>query len=108
MNDALIALAWTAALAGVLWLPYVLARMQVWGLKKTLDNPDPNAPALPDWATRAQRAHANLTENLVHFAALVLIAQILGIAVLRTLAFVVGWVAEILIFLKVIEALYAG
>lgn len=134
MNDALIALAWTAALAGVLWLPYVLARMQVWGLKKTLDNPDPNAPALPDWAQRAQRAHANLTENLVHFAALVLLAQILGIAasialfaviffwarlahaviyilgipVLRTLAFLVGWVAEVLIFLKVIAALYGG
>ncbi len=134
MNDALIALAWTAALAGVLWLPYVLARIQVWGLRKTLDNPDPNAPALPDWANRAKAAHANLTENLVHFAALVLVAQLVGIAgavataavvffwarlahaviyilgipVLRTLAFLVGWVAEIVIFVKVIQALYGG
>ncbi|GIX16257.1 MAG: membrane protein [Rhodothalassiaceae bacterium] len=134
MNDALIALAWTAALAGVLWLPYVLARIQAWGLRKVMDNPDPNAPALPDWANRAKAAHANLTENLVHFAALVLVAQIVGIAgavataavvffwarlahaviyilgipVLRTLAFAVGWVAEVVIFVKVIQALYGG
>ncbi len=134
MNTALVALAWTAALCGVLWLPYVLARIRVRGLMGVMGNPDPNAPSLPDWADRAQRAHANLVENLVHFAALVLIAQVLGIAaavgaaavvffwarvahaviyilgipVLRTLAFLVGWGAEIVIFLKVIEKLYAA
>ncbi len=134
MNTALVALAWTAALCGVLWLPYVLARIRVRGLMATMGNPDPDAPALPDWADRAQRAHVNLAENLTHFAALVLIAQALGIAaavgmaavvffwarvahaviyilgipVLRTLAFLVGWGAEIVIFLKVIESLYAA
>src|ERR1700752_5256878 len=35
-------------------------------------------PALMGWAGRAQRAHRNMLENLVLFAALVLVAQIAG------------------------------
>lgn len=45
-----------------------------WGL----GNRDAPAPGLPAWAERARRAHANLVENLVVFAALVLTAQVAG------------------------------
>jgi len=33
---------------------------------------------LPPWAARAKRAHANLVENLLPFAALVLVAHVSG------------------------------
>lgn len=45
-----------------------------WGL----GNRDTAAPGLPAWADRARRAHANLAENLVVFAALVLTAHVAG------------------------------
>ncbi len=45
-----------------------------WGL----GNRDTAAPGLPAWAERARRAHANLAENLVVFAALVLTAHVAG------------------------------
>ena len=45
-----------------------------WGL----GNRDTPAPGLPAWAERARRAHANLAENLVVFAALVLTAHVAG------------------------------
>ena len=37
-----------------------------------------NLPAATGWAGRAQRAHRNMLENLVLFAALVLVAQVAG------------------------------
>ena len=46
-----------------------------WGLGNR-DAPAP--PGLPAWAERARRAHANLVENLVVFAALVLTAHVAG------------------------------
>ena len=46
----------------------------VWGL----GNRDQPFEGLPAWAGRARRAHANLVENLVVFAALVLVAVAAG------------------------------
>jgi uncharacterized MAPEG superfamily protein len=45
----------------------------VWGLGNR-DQPF----EVPAWVGRARRAHANLVENLVVFAALVLVAQVAG------------------------------
>ena len=39
-----------------------------------------NMPELTGWASRAQRAHRNMLESLVLFAALVLTAQATGLA----------------------------
>lgn len=72
-------LVWSAVLCLVLFVPYVLCRIQVWGLVPTVGYPkDP--PPLPAWAQRAQRAHLNLLENLAPFAVLVLVAQATGAA----------------------------
>jgi uncharacterized MAPEG superfamily protein len=46
----------------------------VWGL----GNRDQPFGELPAWAGRARRAHANLVENLIVFAALVLVAVAAG------------------------------
>lgn len=46
----------------------------IWGF----GNRDRKLEGEPAWASRARRAHANLVENLVPFAALVLAAQVAG------------------------------
>jgi uncharacterized MAPEG superfamily protein len=118
-------LAWSAFLCIVLWLPYVLERVQSQGLGNVLTYPE-NPPAPAAWAQRAQRAHLNLVENLPAFAALVIIAHltdvnaatgagiffwarlvhavvhILGIAYVRTLAFAVSWVGMLIIFFSLL------
>ncbi|MBL8672145.1 MAG: MAPEG family protein [Alphaproteobacteria bacterium] len=129
MSTALAYLAWSALLCALLWVPYVLARFQVWGIADTVGYPE-NPKALPQWAQRAQRAHMNMVENLVPFAALVLIAHltgkggglaatgaaiffyarlahagvlIAGLPWARTGAFIAGWVGTLLVFLAVVR-----
>ena len=125
MDTQLTYLAWSYFLCIVLWLPYVLERIQSQGLKAVLNYPEnPAAPAV--WAQRAQRAHLNLVENLPAFAALVIIAHlvgvdagggaalffwarvvqaivhILGISYVRTLAFAASWIGMLTIFFSVL------
>ena len=122
-------LAYLALLCLVLWLPYILAAMSVRGLMRMVSYPTGSYSDLPDWAQRSQRAHMNLVENLVPFAALVLVAQIMGISNeitalgaqiflwgrlahvvvhiigvpwLRTGAFPVAWIGCLMIFWQVI------
>jgi uncharacterized MAPEG superfamily protein len=107
----------TAATA-LMWVPYMGARILARGVGRTLADPyDPTAPADPAWAKRARRAHANAVENLAVFAPLVVILGLINLStpvtvfaaqtylaarlvhyvvyaadipVVRTLAFVVG------------------
>lgn len=128
MSTDLAMLVWSAVLCVVLFLPYVLARVMVWGLVDTVGYPK-NPPALPDWAQRAHRAHVNMAENIGPFAALVLVAHVTGAASdltalgaliffwarvahaivfiaglpwVRTLAFVASIVGEALILLQIL------
>ena len=119
-------LALVTVLTGLLWVPYILNTIAVRGLVNTVGYPaDPKT--LAPWAARLKRAHANAVENLVVFAALVLAASIanltneatalacvvyfwarvahavvyaLGIPWVRTLAFVVGFAAQVAIALR--------
>jgi uncharacterized MAPEG superfamily protein len=128
MPKELMWLTLTVILTGVLWIPYILDRIMVRGLMGAMANPSSNDAPLSQWAQRLQRAHLNAVENLVIFAALVLTLQImqhstnstviacavyfwarlihaivymLGIPVLRTLAFAVGFLAQIALVLAV-------
>lgn len=121
MTSELWYLALVAALTALMWIPYVLNRMMVRGIVDTVGYPDAPKPLAP-WAERMKAAHANAVENLVVFAALVLVANASGVtgqctvaaaAVyfwarvvhflaytfkipwIRTLAFVAGWLAQI-------------
>ena len=123
MKTELLYLACTAALTGLLWIPYILDRVAVWGLLDAVGYP-PNPKPQSPWAQRLMKAHANAVENLVVFAALVLTASALGLSGgavataavvyfwarvvhvvaytlavpwLRTLAFAVGFVAQAVI-----------
>ena len=79
MNTDLTYLALVAALTGLIWVPYVLERMASRGITDTVGYPEDPKPQAP-WAVRMQAAHRNAVENLVVFAALVLVAHMAGIS----------------------------
>jgi uncharacterized MAPEG superfamily protein len=132
MTKELFWLTMTAILTLVMWVPYVVDRAIVRGLWATLDNPDPKAKPQSPWAQRLYFAHTNAVDNLVTFAPLVLILDsigrstmvtalacavyfwsrlahaiiyAMGVPVLRTLAYTVGFLAQIVLVLAIFEKL---
>jgi uncharacterized MAPEG superfamily protein len=120
MKTELQSLVWVTILTAVMWIPYVLDRVAVLGLRDTVGYPLEPKPQSP-WARRMKAAHDNAVENHVVFAALGLVANTLGISNgvtalaaslyfwarfvhviaytfalpwIRTLAFVAGFVAQ--------------
>ncbi len=115
-------LALVTAFTALMWIPYILNMIKVRGLLEAVgypENPEPMAP----WAERMKAAHYNAVEGLVVFAALVLVAHAVGvhngatalasvvyfwarvvhfvaysfrIPWVRTLAFVVGFVCQMI------------
>ncbi len=79
MKTELMYLVWVSVLTGLIWIPYILDRVSVWGLTDTVGYPESPKPQSP-WARRLRAAHANAVENLVVFAALVLAANALGVS----------------------------
>lgn len=130
MTQELFWLALTTVMTGLLWLPYILDRISVRGLMGTMANPAPGDKPHSPWATRLLFAHMNTVENLVVFAILVLILNDMnlstrttalacaaffwsrlayvviyacGIPVLRTLAFAVGFLAQVTLALVIFD-----
>lgn len=128
MTKELMWLTLTVILTGVLWLPYIGDRIMVRGLMGTMANPSRDDKPHSPWAQRLLFAHENAVENLVIFAPLVLILDVmghstqstviacavyfwarlahaivytLGVPVLRTLAFTVGFLAQAALVLAV-------
>ena len=120
----------TVILTGLLWVPYVLNRTAVRGIGGAMANPSRTDKPHAEWATRLMFAHDNAIENLIVFAPLVLIlAQIdystkwtvyacavyfwsrvvhlivytLGLPVFRTLAFLVGFFAQVVLALAIFQ-----
>jgi uncharacterized MAPEG superfamily protein len=132
MSHELFWLVMTTAMTGLMWVPYILDRIMVRGVAGTMANPSPGDKPQSPWAQRLMAAHVNAVENLVIFAPLVLAAQdlnvnvstpttaiacalyfwsrlahvvvyTLGIPVLRTLAFVGGFVAQVMVALALFK-----
>ena len=123
MKTELLYLVLVTALTGLLWVPYIIDRVLVRGLTDAVGYPEDPKPQSP-WARRLMKAHANAVENLVVFAPLVLLANALGVSGaaigasamvyfwarvvhaiaytlaipwVRTLAFTVGFLAQVCI-----------
>jgi uncharacterized MAPEG superfamily protein len=78
MKTELLYLVWVTVLTGLIWIPYILDRIAVWGLADTVGYPE-NPKPQSAWARRMMKAHLNAIENLVIFAILVLTAQALNV-----------------------------
>jgi uncharacterized MAPEG superfamily protein len=128
MSKELLWLTLTVILTGLMWVPYILDRILVRGLMGAMANPARNDKPQSPWAQRLYFAHTNAVENLVIFATLVLILDAqgysteatvlacavyfwarlahaivytMGVPVLRTLAFAVGFVAQVTLALAI-------
>ena len=79
MNTAYYYLLLSGVLTLLLWTPYILARMFVWGIPTFLNNYPEGYPAKqpepPLWAQRAHRAHLNMVETMPAFIAVVFAAS---------------------------------
>lgn len=132
LRPELVYTAWTAALTGCLWLPIIANRLREMGVWQALKNPQPDLRPRADWAHRLAHAHRNALENLAVFAPLALIVHAtglgnaataaaaalyfwsrlahaaiytFGVPLLRTLAFLAGFGAQALLFLRIAGAL---
>jgi uncharacterized MAPEG superfamily protein len=128
MTSEMTYLSWILVLHLVIWIPYILNLIATRGLVDAVGYPE-NPPPMAAWAQRLKAAHYNAVENLVVFAALVLMANALGTSnattvlacqvyfwarlahlVLytfgvpwgRTLAFAVAWVCQVVLLLQII------
>ena len=128
MTSEMMYLSWILVLHLVIWIPYILNMIATRGLVDAVGYPE-NPPPMAAWAQRLKAAHYNSVENLVVFAALVLMANALGVSndttVLacqvyfwarlahlllytfavpwgRTLAFAAAWVCQVLLLLQII------
>ena len=128
MEPELFYLVLSVGLCGILWVPIVIERVIRVGLTETVGN-NPDTEDLPGWVERLKRTHRNLVDNIVIFGTLVLILQsveksndttglaaliffyarliqtishIFGIVWVRTVSFVIGWLATAVIFLVLI------
>jgi uncharacterized MAPEG superfamily protein len=78
MTTELDYLTWVAVFTALMWIPYVLNLIIVRGLIDAVGYPENPKPLAP-WATKMKNAHSNAVENLVIFAALVLVAHIASV-----------------------------
>jgi uncharacterized MAPEG superfamily protein len=129
MSSELFYTALSAALAGLLWVPIIANRLREMGVWPALRNPEPDLRPDAAWAWRLANAHRNAIENLVVFAPLAIGVHVLGagspltsaaaaaffwsrlahaaiytagIPVLRTVAFLVGFVAQMAMLLRLL------
>jgi uncharacterized MAPEG superfamily protein len=123
-------LAYTALLTASLWIPYIVCQTMTNGALGPQNYLDPKPRPVPLWGQRANRAHINAVEAFAPFAALILIAHVagkadattafcaiaffwlrlvhavvywLGFPYIRTVAFTLGWIAVIVLFLQVVR-----
>ena len=128
MTSDLTSLTWVVALNAIMWMPYIVNTIMVRGIMDAVGYPE-EPKELSGWATKMKAAHYNAVENLVVFAALVLIANAAGVSNdvtvmaakvyfwarvvhlisytmaipwVRTLSFTVGWVCQIAIILQLL------
>lgn len=130
MTRELFWLTLTVIMTGLMWIPYILNRAQVRGLTGAMANPSRADKPQSEWANRLMFAHDNAVENLIIFAPLVLVLNAidyssrwtvlacavyfwarlahvlvytLGIAVLRTVVWTVGFLAQAVLALAIFK-----
>ncbi len=105
METAYTYLALSGLLTVLLWTPYIVGRMFVWGIPTFLTNyPEgfpKTEPETPLWMDRAKRAHLNMVETMPAFIAVVVAAGLIGDA---SIAETVGTWAMIFFYARIAHA----
>ena len=131
MTTELFWLTLTVTITALFWMPYIVNRILEMGVMEAMGNPNSDSTPRALWAERMMRAHSNAVENLVIFAAFVVILAIanistlatvaacqlyffarvahylvytLGIPFLRTVAFIAGFVAQMTLAFAILGA----
>lgn len=132
MNEGLYWLTLTALMTGLFWVPYILNRFKEMGIISALMSPNADPTPEAAWASRMMKAHENAVQNLVVFAPLVLAVHIsgtgtaqtamaamvyffarlahyiiytLGVPLLRTVTFLVGFACQVSLALNLLGVL---
>ena len=130
MSPDLKYLALTAMLTASLWIPYVVSQVVTNGFLRPENYVDPTPRPLPLWGKRSDRLYLNAVETYAPFAALVIAIQLagkansmtafwamsffwlrvahavvylLGIPYIRTIVFVLGFVAVAGLFVELMK-----
>jgi len=97
MNEIYLYLTLSGILTVLLWSPYIVGRLFLWGwvdfLRNYPENYPIDQPQQPLWAERAHRAHLNMVETMPAFIAVVLGATQLGSTGEAQLADIATWAA---------------
>ena len=101
MTTELFWLMMTAILAASLWIPYIVGvnTAAYEGKENGFVRP-PDQRKMPAWIHRSHRAHLNLIEQFVPFAAIVIVGHMLGVANVIT-----AWCAILFFWLRVAHAI---
>jgi uncharacterized MAPEG superfamily protein len=121
----------TILMTALFWMPYIIDRILEHGLWTAVSNPQPDTPPKSAWAGRMMKGHRNAVENLAIFAPLALAVSFtgvgtsatatacvvyffarlahfliytLGIPLMRTLTFFIGFVCQVVLALALINA----
>jgi len=78
MTQDLMYLAFTAAFTAALWIPYIVSQLMTNGPLQPENYTDPTWRKVPLWGLRAHRVYLNALENFAPFAALVIVAHLIG------------------------------
>ncbi len=132
MSRELLWLTLTAGMTALIWIPYILDRIKVRGVMGAMANPSRHDKPQSEWAVRMMFAHENAVANLAVFAPLVLITDVLNVRngitaaacalyfwsrlahvaiytagwpVGRTLAFVGGFIAQMMLLVEIFRAM---
>jgi len=122
----------TVLMTSLFWVPYILNRLAEQGIFAGLWDPEGVTGARAKWAGRMMQAHTNAVENLVVFAPLVIMLQLLemstaatanasmiyffaraahylvfslGIPVIRIVVFIIGFACQIVLAVSLFDVI---
>ena len=108
MHEIYYYLTLSGVLTLVLWTPYIVARLFLWGpiafLKNYTESFPIESPQQPLWAERAQRAHLNMVETMPAFIAVALGSSYMTSASESNLVSIAFWCA-VFFWSRVVHAL---
>jgi uncharacterized MAPEG superfamily protein len=132
MHAELFWLTCTALMTALFWIPYIVTHLLESGVVRAVTDASLDTTPKAAWAQRAKRAHYNAVENLAVFAPLAISAVLagadsattatacavyffarlvhypvatFGVPVVRTVAFAIGSVAQIVLAIAVLAAM---